>query len=113
VGAGAHDVEEVDDVLDVLVQAEASVLEPDVARVVPVADEDVVIAQQGANGGAQEGREVAGEGRGHEHPRLDDVRVLGEVQQRAERSRVADLLPYRYLVAGDAGRLDSERGTPM
>ena len=66
-GARPDRLEEADEVLDVLVEAEAAVLERHIARVVPVGDVDVVVGQHRAHGAAQQRREMARQRRHQEH----------------------------------------------
>ena len=53
---------------DVVVEAERAVLEPDVAGVVPVGDVHVVVGHERAHGGAEQGREVPGQGGDQQRP---------------------------------------------
>ena len=53
-GALADRFEELDQVRDVFVEAEPAVLAIDVAHVVPVGDEDVMLRQHGLHGAAQQ-----------------------------------------------------------
>ena len=59
-----------DDVVDEVVEVEAAVLQPDVARIVPVGDVDVVLGEHRAHGAAQQGGEMARHRRHQQHPRL-------------------------------------------
>lgn len=108
VGAGAEHLHPVDDVLHVLVEPEATVLEADVARIVPVGDVDVVLGEQGAYGAAQQRGEVPRQ-RGHQqHPGLGEAVVLLEVQQRAEGPDVGGLLAHLHRAAAALDALDTE-----
>ena len=92
VRARSHLVEEGDQMLGVILQAEPAVAERNVARVVPVGDVDVVVLQQRLHGAAQQRREMAGH-RGHQQQArlLRRIHLL-EPQQRAERRRIGDFL---------------------
>ena len=54
----AHHLEELDQVLDIFVEAEAAVPDADVAGIGPVGDVDVMVRQQNAHGIAQKRREM-------------------------------------------------------
>ncbi|MGX1148954.1 hypothetical protein AB7M15_004776 [Bradyrhizobium ottawaense] len=92
VRARAELSEEIDQMLGVVVEPEAALAARDVARIVPVGDVDVVVLQQRLHGAAQQRCEMAGHRRHQQHARLLRHAVLPEVQQRAERCRVGDLL---------------------
>jgi signal transduction histidine kinase len=57
-GAGAHHLEELDQVLDIFVEAEAAVPDADIAGIGPVGDVDVMVGQQDPHGIAQKRREM-------------------------------------------------------
>ncbi len=102
VRAGAHGAQEGDDLQGVVVQPEAAAAQRHVARVVPVGDVHVVVAQQRAHGVAQQGGEVARQRRGQQHPRLRRAargHQPPEVQQRAERRHQRGLLHHRHRLA--------------
>jgi len=107
--SGADRAEKVDHVLYVLVEAERAFGERDVATVVPVRDEHIVVGQHCANGVAQERREVTGHRGEQHHPRLVDVRRLGEMEQRAEGRTGDRFLVDRDPAAGHLYGLDRER----
>ena len=88
-------LEEADDVLDIFVEAEGAVLDADVAAIVPIRDEDVVVGKQRPDGAAQQRREMAGQRRDEEHARFEPLNVLAEAQQRAKRRLQDAALPSR------------------
>ena len=93
--------------------AEAPVPSGDVAGVVPVGDEDVVVGEHRLHRRAQQRREVARERRDEQDARLHGVGVLAEAQQRPERGRAHRLLAHRDLAALDGHGVDAERGAPV
>jgi hypothetical protein len=99
--ARTEKLEILDQVLDIFVDAEAAGGNRHVARIVPVGDEHVMLRQQRAHGRAQERREMAGERRHHENPRLRRRDVLLEVQKRPERSAHCRLFPYLDFAVAD------------
>ncbi|MHC2576130.1 hypothetical protein ACVI1J_002156 [Bradyrhizobium diazoefficiens] len=90
--ARAELAEEVDEMISVVVEPEAALAARNVARIVPVGDVDVVVLEQRLHGAAQQRREMAGHRRHQQHARLLGHALLLEVQQRAERGCVGDLL---------------------
>ncbi len=71
--------------LDIFIQPELALLQRHVARVVPIGDVDVMIAQQGLHGAAQQGRKVARHRRHQQHARLLLHQLFFEMQQGAKR----------------------------
>ncbi len=71
--------------VDVFIEAESAFRQGDVPRVLPVGDIDIVVRQQDGHGAAQQSGEMARHGRHDQHPRLHDVAVFAEPQQRTER----------------------------
>ena len=110
VRAGAHDPEELDEVLGVAVQPERARRHGDLAGVVPVREVDVVLGEHRPHGRAQERREVPGHRRDEQHGGLRDGGVLREVQQRGERRDVLGNLGHGDLGSGDDRGVDAERG---
>ncbi len=99
--------EKPDQVLDIVVEAEAAGRERRVARIVPVGDVDVVLGQHRLDGVAQQRREVAGQRRDEQHARLRAGDILGEMQQRAERRDVRRLLAHRQFLVADRDGVDA------
>jgi 2-keto-3-deoxy-L-rhamnonate aldolase RhmA len=114
VGAGAKQFSEGDDMLDVLVQAEAAFGQWHLAGVAPVGDVDVVVGQQGAGGVAQQRGEVARQRCHDQHlgpagvDRVAQV-VADEALQRAEGFVVHRHLAHRHLALAHTHRFDAER----
>jgi hypothetical protein len=96
-----HHFEEADQVIDVIVEAELSLRLRNVACVVPVGDEHVVLWQHRAHGRAQQRREMPGERRNDQHLRLRLVDVLLEMQQRAEWRLVGCLFLHLDVAIAD------------
>jgi hypothetical protein len=109
VGALAHHLKELHDVLDVFIEAEPAVLAVDIAHVVPVGDVDVVLGEHGADGPAQQRGEMSGQRRHQQHPRLLGLDVLLEMQQRAEGRDLRGLLADLDLAIADHRVADAER----
>ena len=109
VGLGSHRLEEPDDVGDVVVEPEPPGGERHVARIVPVGQVHVVIREHGADGGAQERREVARHGRDQEHARLVARNVLPEAQQGPEGRPVHDVLAHGNVAPVHADAIDAVR----
>ena len=108
-GARPDRVQELDEVPDVVVEAEPAGGETDVAGIVPIGDVDVVLGEHGAHGGAQERREMTRQRRDQQHARLRHVDVFLEMQERPERRDVARLLAHRHFAVSDLHRGDAER----
>ena len=104
-GALADHLDELDQMSDIFVEAEAAVRREGRRAVVPVGDVDVVLGQHGADGAAQQRREMARQRRDQQHARLLGVDVLLEMQERAERRDMRRLLAHLDLAVadGDAG----------
>ena len=107
VRARPHRLEEADDVLDIFVEAEGAVLEADVAAIVPIRDEDVVVGKQRPDGAAQQRSKMAGQRRDEEHARFEPLNVFAEAQQRAKRRLQDRLFPHGDLAVPDRDRLDA------
>ena len=75
--AGADRLEKADQIVDVVVDAEAARLDRHVARIGPVGDVDVVVPEQRLDRAAQQRGEMARQRRDHQHARLRRVDVLG------------------------------------
>ena len=99
--------EKLDQVLDVIVEAEAPGRNRRIARIVPVGDVDVMLGQHGFDGVAQQRREVTRERRDQEHARLLGDHVLGEMQERAEWRDVRGFLAHRHLLVRDRDTVDA------
>ena len=113
VDPGTDPAEERHDVVDVVVETEGSLGQRNVAGVVPIGDVHVVVLREGAHGRPEQGGEVPGE-RGHDkHFGLDDLGVLGEVQERGERRRHHHLLAHAHRLALDLHGVDAEGGSMM
>ena len=87
VGVGPEMPHRLEDVVDVLVEPETTGRHRDVAGVVPIDHEHVVVGQEGADRGPQQRREVPGDGPHEQHLRLVAHLGLGEVQHAGERRR--------------------------
>ncbi len=92
--------------IDIIVIAETAGRQADVAGIVPVGDVDVMVAQQGRDGVAQQRGEMAGHGRNHQHLCLRKLRVLAEAQQIAEGPRQRHLLRDRHIAIAMADGVD-------
>ena len=110
VRAGAELLEEADQVVDVVVEAELALREADVARVVPVGDVDVVVGQQRSHRVAQQRGEVPGERRHDQHAGLARGDILLEIQHRAEGQRERRDLADRDLAVADHDGMDAVGG---
>ena len=108
VRARAEVLEHLDQVVDILLEPEAALRQRHFARVLPVGDVDVMVLQHGLHGVAQEGGEVAGQGRDDQHLRLGRVDVLPEVQQAAEGQVERGLFDDQRFAVLDHHRLDAE-----
>ena len=93
----------------IFVETEFALIEWNVAGVVPVGDVDVVILQQGLHGAAQQRCEMAGHRRHQQQARLLRRILLLEMQQRAERRRVGDLLGHLQFPVADQHLVDAVR----
>ncbi len=111
-GARPDGLEKFHDVLDVFVEAEPALRARDVARIVPVGDEDVVIGEQRLHGGAQQRREMSRQRRHQEHAGLRGIDVLLEMQERSERSDARRLLMHRDFLVSHHHAVDAE-GRPV
>ena len=107
VRARPHRLEEPDDVVDVVVEAEGAVGERDVAGIVPVGDVDVVVGEQRPDRVAQQRGEMAGQRRDDQHARLRALDVLAEAQQRAERRLQDASSRHGDLAVADRDRPDA------
>ena len=101
-------VEKADEVVDIVVDAELALRQRHLARIYPVGDVDVVVAQQRFDRVAQERREMARQRRHHQDAGLGAVDVLGEAQQLAEGQVERDLLGDRHIAVADAHAGDAE-----
>ena len=115
VHVGAEHANELDDVIDEVVEIEASHGERDVARVVPVGDVRLMVGQHRLDGAAQQRRVVPRHRRHDQH--LGVVALAGErglvaleMEEAPERRRRDHLLAHADLDAADAGRLQAELG---
>ena len=98
-----HDIDEV-------VEIEPAIKERDIARIHPIGEVDVVVAQHGLDGAAQQGREVARQRGDDQHCRLVAAFFLAEVQQVAKRMRGHDLLGDADLCIIERDAADPEIG---
>ena len=103
--ADAHDmaarpeeVEELDHMLDILVEAEAAGGDRHVAGVVPVGDKNIVVPQQHLDRAAQQCGEMAGHRRHQQHLRLLPVGIFSEMNQARKRR-------FEHHLVGHAGQL--------
>ena len=81
----ADEADEVDQVAGIVLEREFAVLELDVARVDPVGDVDLVVAQQRADRAAQQGGEMARHRRDQEDLGIVLAACFAEMEQLAER----------------------------
>ena len=81
----ANEAHEVDDMLGIVLEREAAVLELDVARIDPVGDEHLVVAQQCADRAAQKRGEMPRHGRDQKDLGIILAACLLEAKQLAER----------------------------
>ncbi len=107
-GALADRLDELDQVVDIFVEAEPAGGARDVAHVVPVGDVDVVLGQHGAHGAAQQRGEMARQRRHQQNARLLGLDVLLEMQQRAEWRDMRGLLAHLHLAVADDDLVDAE-----
>jgi hypothetical protein len=108
-GARAERGEEVDDVVDVVVEVEAPVLERNLAGVDPVGDRHVVARQERRDRVAQQRRVVAGHRRDDEQARLVRARAqLAEAAQLGEGPARHHLLAHLDRLAVDHDMADAE-----
>ena len=84
-------VDEVDDVLGIVLEAEPALFELYVARIQPVGDEHLMVSQHCADRAAQKRGEVAGHRRDEQHLGIGRAALLLKVKQIAERRRAAPL----------------------
>ena len=103
-----QEADKADHHIDEVIEIEPAVDQGHVARVGPVGKVDVVIGQQGFDGAAQQGREMAGKRCDNEERRLVAGCVLAEVQEVAEWMRGDDLLADRDLPTVDRDLADAE-----
>ena len=85
-------LQKLDQMGDIIVEAEPAGRHRNVTGIVPVGDIDVMLRQHGAHGPAQERREMARERRHDQDARLGGFDVLFEAKQRAERGDMGHLL---------------------
>ena len=81
----ADEAHEVDEVLGIVLEREAAVFELDVARIDPVGDEHLVVAQERADRAAQKGGEMPRHGRDQQDLGIVLAALLAEAKQLAER----------------------------
>ena len=108
--AGPELLHELDEVVDVVVEAEGTGFERNVAGIVPIGDVDVVVGEQGAHRIAQQRREVARQRRHDKNARLLDVDVLFEPQERPEGQRQDRLFGDLDLAVADHDGRDAVFG---
>ncbi len=70
---------------DEVVEVEPTILQTDIASIVPIGDVDVVIRQKCLGSPAEQGCEVPGHRRHQENPRLKHSHIFFEVEQSAKR----------------------------
>ena len=80
----ADEADEVDEVASIVLEREAAVLELDVARVDPVGDVDLMVAQESADRATQKGREVAGHRRDQKNLGIVRAACLAKMEELAE-----------------------------
>jgi hypothetical protein len=108
VRAGPQRLQPGDDLRHLVVEAEGAGLGRDLARIRPVRDVNVVVRQQGGDGAAQPGGEMAGQRRHDQQGRPRAGYVLGEAQQAAEGGVGHHHLPHRHRPVAGAGLRQSE-----
>ena len=106
--AGPHHFEKLDQMVDIFIDAEAARDQRDVARIVPVGDENVMIRKHGTHRRPQQRGEMAGQRRHQQHARLRRRHIFFEVKQRAERRLVRSLLAHFDLAVADVDRADAK-----
>src|SRR5882762_2540932 len=100
--------DEADYQIDEIVETEAPEKERDIPRVGPIGDENIVVRQQGLDGAAQQGREVARERGNDQDDRLVARPILMEMEQVAKRIGGDDLLADCHLCTCDRYGPDAE-----
>jgi hypothetical protein len=95
---------------NVFIQAKATMLQGNIACIAPVGDVDVVVAQQGLDGAAQQRGEVARHGRHHQHLGLHGRGFLAEMQQATEGRGADFLLMHRNCAPAVEHLADLEGG---
>src|SRR5579883_3670128 len=98
-----------DHMRDVVIEAKLPLREGNIADIVPIRDEDVVLGEHGANGRAQERGEMPRQRRDQEYRRLRLLGVLLEMQQRAEWGDFRKLLLHLQVTVADLDLADPER----
>jgi len=83
--------DEADYQLDEIIETESPEKERDIPRVDPIRNKDIVVRQQGLDGAAQQGREVARERSNDQDDRLVSRPILTEMEQVAKRIGGDDL----------------------
>src|SRR3984893_13456276 len=106
-------LEKRDDVIDKVVEVERTMLQPDISRIVPVGDVDVVIGEEYLSSAAQQGGEMPRHRRYQQNARLRPRRLLLEAQQRTKRRLVNGRLAYRSLAPVDRDGGDAESWSAM
>ena len=101
-------LDEADDVVDVVVDAEPAGFERHVAGVDPVGDVDVVIAKQRLASLRQKRREMPRQRRDDQDFRLRRVDVLAKVQKLPERQAQRNFLGDRHVAISDPHLRDAE-----
>ena len=101
-------LEKSDDVIDKVVEVERTMLQPDISRIVPVGDVDVVIGEEHLSSAAQQGGEMPRHRCYQQNARLRPRRLLLEAQQRTKRRLVNSRLAYSSLAAADRDGVDAE-----
>ena len=108
VGAGADDLEELDQIVDIVVEIEAPLLERHQLGVAPVGDEDVVAGKHPLDRAAQQGRIMARHRRDDQQLRAAFDALAAEMLELAERLAEHDLFGDRHRLAVDDGCGDAE-----
>ena len=109
VAARTDHVEELDEIVEVVIDAERARFQRHVARVRPVGKIDVVIDEHRADGAGEQRREVPRQRRHDQDARLWRVDILGEVEELAEGQVERDLLRHGDIAIADADAVDVER----
>ena len=111
VGPCAQYLQERDQVIDEIVEAEMAVSQAHVARIVPIGDVDVVVGEHCFYGAAQQCREVSRHRGDEKDARLGFCEVLLEAQQCAKRRAMNLDLAHRDPLGADRDAVDAIGGT--
>ena len=104
-GARPEHAQPLNDVVDIILEAEDAGGKGDVARIMPIGNANIVIGEQRLDRLAQEGCEVPRKRGHHQHARLSLLNVFLEMQQRPERRGGERFLGHGGIAIADANRL--------